>query len=124
MAKKITRKKMDEKPDSMKKKRSYTSRQRIPHTRCRVFSRNVHVILKAKGKSVNAFAAEVGVAQPYMNNLLNGKYEPRLGTLFTIADALGAPVEVLIATELDVVKRFIAKLKKSDEFEQITIATA
>lgn len=98
------------------------TRERPPHTRCKVFARNVNYILHAKGKNRSSFALDIGLPQPYISNLLNGKHEPRIGTLFTIADGLGVPPELLIATELDVVKRFMEKAKKSDEEEAIPLA--
>lgn len=117
MAKKKTRKRKMEDEQTAKRRPGPPAGkpQRAPHSRCKVFPRNVRLVLDAFGKSINGFAGDIGVPQPYLSRLLNGKYEPRLSTIFYIADALGVPVEVLLSSQLDVVKRFIAKAKEVRE---------
>lgn len=103
-------------------KSSPNYRHRVPHTHYRLFARNVKIILDCIGKSQNSFAIDTGLKQPYVNKLFNGQFEPRLGTVFTIAYALGVPIEVILSTQVDVVKRFAEKLKKIRENDTEAVA--
>jgi transcriptional regulator with XRE-family HTH domain len=121
MARKKSSKKM-ETSGRPPKKSGYT--HRIPHTRCRLFARNVKFIINHVGFSENKFSQRLGLKQPYVNKLLNGKFEPRLGTVLTIAEALGAPIDTLLSPQHHVVERFAEALKKSLETEEEPLAIA
>lgn len=49
-------------------------------------------VLKEKKITVVSLANSVGMAQPSMSNIVNGKSTPSLETLDKIADAIGVPV--------------------------------
>ena len=49
-------------------------------------------VLKEKGITAVSLAPIVGVTQPSMSNIINGKITPSLGTLEKIAIALGVGV--------------------------------
>lgn len=49
-------------------------------------------ISKEKGITINALAEAVGVAQPTLSRIINGKQTPALDTLDKIAGALGVEV--------------------------------
>lgn len=52
-------------------------------------------VLKEKKMTVVFLASSVGMAQPSMSNIANGKTTPSLETLEKIANALGVPVTEL-----------------------------
>ena len=49
-------------------------------------------ILKGKGIKVNTLAERVGVTQPSMSNIINGRVNTTLQTLEKIADILGVEI--------------------------------
>ena len=49
-------------------------------------------VLKEKKITVVSLANSVGMAQPSMSNIVNGKSTPSLETLDKIADVIGVPV--------------------------------
>lgn len=51
--------------------------------------------LKERKMTVVSLAASVGIAQPSMSNIVNGKTMPSLETLEKIAEAIGCPVTEL-----------------------------
>lgn len=58
-------------------------------------------VQKEKKITVVELAGIVGVAQPTMSNLVNGKTTPSLETLQKIADALGVNITELFAPKSD-----------------------
>ncbi|MEY8609032.1 helix-turn-helix transcriptional regulator [uncultured Parabacteroides sp.] len=52
-------------------------------------------VLKEKKITVVSLANSVGMAQPSMSNIVNGKSTPSLETLDKIADVIGVPVTEL-----------------------------
>ncbi|NDV82225.1 helix-turn-helix domain-containing protein [Bacteroides sp. 51] len=52
-------------------------------------------VSKGKGVTIVSLAEMIGVAQPTMSNLANGKTTPSLETLEKIANALNVPVTEL-----------------------------
>lgn len=53
-------------------------------------------VLKEKKVTAVSLAEQIGIAQPSMSNIANGKVTPSLDTLEKIAAALGVPVSELI----------------------------
>lgn len=54
-------------------------------------------VSKSKGMSITKLAELVGITQPNMSNIANGKTSPSLELLERIAAALGVPVPELFA---------------------------
>lgn len=52
-------------------------------------------VIKEKKLTVVALAGMIGITQPNMSNIVNGKSMPSLETLEKIASALGVPVTEL-----------------------------
>lgn len=52
-------------------------------------------VLKEKKITVVSLASSIGIAQPSMSNIVNGKSTPSLETLEKIADAIGCPLTEL-----------------------------
>lgn len=52
-------------------------------------------VLKEKKITVVSLAGSIGIAQPSMSNIVNGKATPSLETLEKIAVALGVPITEL-----------------------------
>lgn len=52
-------------------------------------------VIKEKKVTVVALAGMIGITQPNMSNIVNGKSMPSLETLEKIASALGVPVTEL-----------------------------
>lgn len=56
-------------------------------------------VSKSKGVSITKLAELVGITQPNMSNIANGKTSPSLDLLERIAAALGVPVPELFAPQ-------------------------
>lgn len=56
-------------------------------------------IAKEKKIKISALAETVGITQPNMSNIVNGKTKPSLETLEKIADALGVPIGELFGND-------------------------
>ena len=52
-------------------------------------------LCKEQQKTINELAERIGVAQPTLSRIINGKQTPALDTLEKIADALGVEVAEL-----------------------------
>lgn len=101
-------------------------KDRVPHTACRYFARNVKLALKAIGKSENKFSKELQVTQPYLNSLLKCKYQPVLSTAVMISEALGISMDTLLSPQVDVLNEVLAKkvaAKKSSENHKKALAS-
>lgn len=94
---------------SVKKKvgRPAGGRDRVPHTRTTLFGPRVHTVLRFIPKSVNELSRQLGISQPYVHNLLKGRFEPRLGTAITISEALNVPLELLITPQVGRLEAFL-----------------
>ena len=49
----------------------------------------IRTLLKEKGKTSKSLADEIGLREPNLSRILNGKSEPRIDTLEKIASGLG-----------------------------------
>lgn len=61
-------------------------------------------IAKTKGVTITELAGTVGITQPNMSNVVNGKTSPSLDLLQRIADALGVEVVELFAPSQNVIR--------------------
>jgi transcriptional regulator with XRE-family HTH domain len=52
-------------------------------------------VVQRMGLTQAEAATRCGMSQPRMNQILNGKVEPKIGTCLRIAKGLGAPLEEL-----------------------------
>ena len=59
----------------------------------------VKEVSKAQGVSITKLAEQVGITQPNMSNIANGKTSPSLDLLERIAGALGVSVPELFAPQ-------------------------
>lgn len=108
MAKKMQRKSSVTKATQKKKSgKPLGKRDRIPHTRATLFAPRVHTVLNFIPKTVSELSRQLGISQPYVHNLLSGKFEPRLGTAITISEAIGVPLELLITPQVGRLEAFL-----------------
>lgn len=61
-------------------------------------------IAKTKGVKITELANIVGITQPNLSNVVNGKTSPSLDLLQRIADALGVEVAELFAPSRNVIR--------------------
>lgn len=61
-------------------------------------------IAKTKGITITELAGNVGITQPNMSNVVNGKTSPSLDLLQRIADALGVEISELFAPSQNVIR--------------------
>ena len=61
-------------------------------------------IAKTKGVTITELAGIVGITQPNLSNVVNGKTSPSLDLLQRIADALGVEVSELFAPSRNVIR--------------------
>lgn len=59
---------------------------------CERFGARLRELREAKGMSQMALASKVGVEQPYISLVENGKQEPCLRNIESLADGLGVPL--------------------------------
>lgn len=75
-------------------------------------------VLKEKKVTVVSLAGMIGITQPNMSNIVNGKSTPSLETLEKIADALNVPVtELFEQPKTDTVSLTCPHCGKSIEIE-------
>lgn len=58
-------------------------------------------VLKNKGISVGSLAEKVGITQPNMSNIINGKSNPSIETLEKIANVLEVSISELLETKTE-----------------------
>ncbi len=60
-------------------------------------------VAKEKKVSISTLASMIGITQPNLSNIVNGKSKPSLETLEKIADALEIPITELFSKGVSVV---------------------
>ena len=56
---------------------------------CKRFGKRIRELREAKGMSQIALAEKIGIEQPHLSNLENGRKEPKLRVIEMLASGLG-----------------------------------
>ncbi len=59
---------------------------------CKRFGARIRELREAQNMSQITLAERVGIEQPHLSNLENGKKEPKLRVIEMLADGLGVPL--------------------------------
>jgi transcriptional regulator with XRE-family HTH domain len=86
-------------------------------------ARKIKHLRRQLGMSVNALAEKTGFAKSYLSQIENCKREPAIGTLVTIARALGVNVFLLINDEVSVEDEEAPLIVKPGARRTVTVPT-